>query len=189
MPETAEFQLRMQRVEQLVQEIESLADAAARDRAVELATLLMELHAAGLERILELLSQPSSPGDGDARDGHVIDGLAKDPLAASLLLLHGLHPVALETRVRQALDKVRPALQSHGGDVELLAIEDGIVRLRWKGSCSGCPSSAQTLQHSIEEAVYEFAPDVVELRTEEMRADEGGLPRQPVGFVPLAQLG
>jgi Fe-S cluster biogenesis protein NfuA/nitrite reductase/ring-hydroxylating ferredoxin subunit len=77
-----------------------------------------------------------------------------------VLLLYDLHPVDLETRVRGALEKSRPYLKSHGGNVELAAVEDTVVRLRMQGSCSGCPSSAVTLKLAIEQAIYEAAPDV-----------------------------
>ena len=69
-----------------------------------------------------------------------------DELVAHLLLLHGLHPVPVEERVRDALDGVRPYLDSHGGGVELLGVEDGVVQLRLEGSCDGCPSSTATLK-------------------------------------------
>ena len=85
---------------------------------------------------------------------------------ASLLLLHGLHPLDLEARVRQALEQVRPYLRTHGGDVELLGVDDGVVRLRMQGSCHGCPSSAVTLKHTIEEAIYDAAPDVAAIEVE-----------------------
>jgi Fe-S cluster biogenesis protein NfuA len=80
--------------------------------------------------------------------------------------LYGLHPLDLETRVRQALEQVRPYLQSHGGNVELLGVEGGIIRLRLQGSCHGCPSSAQTLKSTIEEAIAEKAPDAAGLQVE-----------------------
>ena len=70
---------------------------------------------------------------------------------ASLLLVHGLHPYDVETRVARALDGVRPYLGSHGGDVELLGVtDDGVVRLRLLGSCDGCPSSSVTLKLAVE---------------------------------------
>jgi Fe-S cluster biogenesis protein NfuA len=75
-------------------------------------------------------------------------------------MLHGLHPVPLETRVRAALDDVRPYLESHGGNVELLSLEGGVARLRLEGSCSGCPSSTVTLKLAIEDAIYKAAPDI-----------------------------
>jgi Fe-S cluster biogenesis protein NfuA/nitrite reductase/ring-hydroxylating ferredoxin subunit len=68
--------------------------------------------------------------------------------------------------VRGALEEVRPYLESHGGNVELLAIGDGVVRLRLQGSCSGCPSSSATLQLAIEDAIRKAAPDVEDIRAE-----------------------
>ena len=62
--------------------------------------------------------------------------------------------------LRGALDKVRPYLKSHGGNVDLLSVVDGVVHLRLIGSCDGCPSSALTLKSAIERNIYEAAPDV-----------------------------
>ena len=96
----------------------------------------------------------------------VFDRFAEDDLVGSLLLLYGLHPHPIETRITQALDKVRPYLDSHGGNVELLGVADGVVRLRMQGSCKSCPSSAMTLKLAIEEAIYAAAPDVVTIEAE-----------------------
>jgi Fe-S cluster biogenesis protein NfuA len=68
--------------------------------------------------------------------------------------------------VRQALDKVRPHLRSHGGDVELLGVVRGVVRLRMVGSCDGCPSSAAALRQAVEEAVAATAPDAAGVEVE-----------------------
>ena len=62
-----------------------------------------------------------------------------DELVAHLLLLHGLHPVAWRSACARRSTEVRPYLDSHGGDVELLGVEDGVVRVRMQGSCEGCP--------------------------------------------------
>jgi Fe-S cluster biogenesis protein NfuA len=86
--------------------------------------------------------------------------LVEDELLSHLLLVHDLHPVDVETRVRRALDDVRPYLGSHGGDVELLGVEDGIARLRLGGTCNGCPSSSVTLRNAIEEAITKAAPEL-----------------------------
>ena len=61
---------------------------------------------------------------------------------------------------------MRPHLESHGGNVELLEIHDGVVRLRLQGSCKSCPSSTETLTHAIEAAIYAAAPDVVSIEAE-----------------------
>jgi Fe-S cluster biogenesis protein NfuA len=162
---------QMARIEELVHEIEALPDEKSRSTAAELVQLLMEFYGQGLARMVAIA--------GKAGSG-VADAFAKDAMVAQLLMLHDLHPEDLPTRIGHALEKVRPLLHSHGGDVELLGIENGMVRLRLEGSCHGCPSSTMTLKNSIEEAIYEFAPDVSGL-------DVAGLAeaRAPVGFVPL----
>ncbi len=155
-----EFQQRLRRIEELVRTIESAADPNVRAGAIELMQSLMELYGAGFERVLQLVFESGS-------DGHaIIDELARDELVESLLLLHGLHPLDLESRVTQALDKVRPYLNSHGGNVELIDVAEGTVRLRLQGSCHGCASSAMTLKLAIEEAIYESAPDLTALEVE-----------------------
>jgi Fe-S cluster biogenesis protein NfuA len=166
----------MQRVEALVQGLERCPDPAARTQARELLQAVLDLHAAGLEKILEHLASTGEAGLA------LIDGLARDELVGSLLLLHGLHPLDLETRVRQALDRVRPYLHSHGGDVELLDLSEGAVRLRMNGSCHGCPSSAATLKSTIEEAIYAAAPDVAAIQVE-------GATEPPPQAGALVQLG
>jgi Fe-S cluster biogenesis protein NfuA len=113
----------------------------------------------------------------------MIARVARDDVVASLLLLYGLHPVDLEMRVRQSLDKVRPYLKSHGGNVELAGIDDGIVRLKLQGSCNGCPSSTMTLKNAIEEAIYEMAPDIAGLAVEGVVE-----PTSASGFVPIGAL-
>ena len=69
--------------------------------------------------------------------------------------------------MRQALDKVRPLFALSRGNVELLGLSGGVVRLRMLGSCDGCPSSAMTLKHAIEAAIYEKAPDVTGIEVDQ----------------------
>ncbi len=178
MPNNSELQERMGQIEELVEQIQSEANPAFRDRAIKLVELLLEIHGAGLDRIMEMATESGPVGNA------LVDRFAADTLVSSLLLLHGLHPTDFETRVRQALDKVRPYLQSHKGNVELLGVDDGIIRLRLGGSCNGCPSSSMTLKNAIEEALNELAPDSAGLVV------EGVVPaKAPTVFVPLAPLG
>ena len=86
--------------------------------------------------------------------------LAADDLVASLLLVHGLHPHGVDRRVADALDRVRPYLGSHGGDVHLLEVDGDTVRLPFSGSCKSCPSSAVTLELAVEDAVRAAAPEI-----------------------------
>ena len=153
-----EAQERVGRIEHLLEEVERLAEPAARDTATGLVEALLELYGEGLARIVDHVA--------DRDDGAIAAALAGDELVAHLLLLHGLHPVPLEARVRGALDEVRPYLASHGGDVELLGVEEGVARLRMQGSCNGCPSSAATLKLAIEDAIQRAAPDVEGIEAE-----------------------
>ena len=85
---------------------------------------------------------------------------------ASLLLIHDLYPVSLEERVLEALDTVRPYMESHGGNVELAGLEDGVARLVLQGSCNGCAASRATLELAIKQALDEHAPDLAGLEVE-----------------------
>ena len=135
----AEVRERVDRVEGLLAAMED--DSAA----VEAVAAIVELYGEGLRRIV------SRTGAAE---------LVDDELVSHLLLLHDLHPVGVEARVARALEEVRPYLGSHGGDVELLAVSDGVARVRLQGTCDGCPSSAVTLQHAIEEAIRRAAPEL-----------------------------
>jgi len=169
---------RVEQIEELVLKLETGPDAEVRATARELVQALMEFHGTGLERILGILRQR---GDVEA----TMDQFARDELVRSLLLLYGLHPVDLETRVREALDKTRPYLRSHGGNVELVGIEpDGAVRLRMQGSCHGCPSSAVTLKLAIEQAIRDAAPDVTSIVVVEGEAGE----HRPPAPLPLVTI-
>jgi Fe-S cluster biogenesis protein NfuA len=77
-----------------------------------------------------------------------------------VLSLHDVHPVALEERVLAALERARGYLHSHGGDVELDAIEDGVVRVTLSGTCGSCASSITTMTTIVEDAIYSVAPEV-----------------------------
>ena len=63
-------------------------------------------------------------------------------------------------KVKAALDSIRPALQADGGDVELLGVEDGVVKVRLTGACMGCPMATLTLKDGIEQRIKELVPEV-----------------------------
>jgi Fe-S cluster biogenesis protein NfuA/nitrite reductase/ring-hydroxylating ferredoxin subunit len=138
-----------ERVGYVEQALDAIEDDPAAVAAVQ---AVVELYGEALRRIVERV------GAGGSVD--------EDELVAHLLLLHDLHPVDLETRVRAALDEVRPYLQSHGGDVDLVAIKEGVAQLRLAGSCDGCPSSSATMRLAIEEAVLRAAPELTGIDAE-----------------------
>lgn len=164
---------RAARVDALLAEVDALPDPELRDRTLEIVEGLLGLYGAGLERIMAIVAE---------QDSGALLALTEDDLVEHLLLLHDLHPIALEARVARALDEVRPYLQSHGGDVELLEIEESAVRLRLQGSCHGCPSSTATLKLAIEEAIHKAAPEVERIEA------EGATAPQPVNFVSTSEL-
>jgi len=65
--------------------------------------------------------------------------------------------------VEAALEQIRPALLADGGDVQLVDVNDGVVTVRLRGACSGCPMAAMTLQHGIERVLKERVPEVKEV--------------------------
>ena len=133
----------------------SVNGVAARERAEELVRQVTLLYGEGLVQVLRILETVT------VLEPPVWDALAADELVSALLLIHGLHPHDIRTRVESALESVRPYLATHGGNVELLDIDDeGVVRLRLLGSCDGCPSSSVTLELAVESAVEAAAPEV-----------------------------
>jgi Fe-S cluster biogenesis protein NfuA len=168
----------IERIDAVLRDVEGISDPAVRGQVQELVGCLLDYHAAALARLLQVVRE-QAPANSLAKS------LAADGLVASLLLLHGLHPADLPTRVAQALDSARPYLESHGGNVLLLGIDDGVVHLRLQGSCHGCPSSAATLKTRIERAIVEAAPDVTAVVVDGL---ESAAPPPVANFVPLTQL-
>ncbi|MGH3990410.1 MAG: NifU family protein, partial [Pseudonocardiaceae bacterium] len=165
---TPDIQAVGKKVEALLAEFASASDPATAERAEELVGLLVEFYGAGLARIVELL------------DEQAVAPLLSDGLVTSLLVLHELHPQSTEERVLAALERVRPYLGSHAGDVEYLGLDpDGTVRLRLAGSCDGCPSSAVTVKMAIEKGIEDVAPEVT-------RVDVEGVTPDPAAAGPAA---
>jgi Fe-S cluster biogenesis protein NfuA/nitrite reductase/ring-hydroxylating ferredoxin subunit len=163
----------LDRVEQLSAAIDELPDAQARELAQELVGAVIAMYGDGLARIVATIGESREAG------ATILDALAQDGAVSSLLLIHDLYPVPLEQRVNEALDTVRPYMESHGGDVELLGIEDGVARLALQGSCHGCAASQATLELAIKQALDEHAPDLVGLEVAgvaEPHAAANGLP-------------
>ena len=141
-------QQRIQRIEELVERFENSPDPKTRTDAQQLVQAIMEFHAAAIDRMMEIIAE--------AAEGEpvVFDSFARDELVSSVLLLYGLRPVDLETRVHQALDKVRPILRAQSGNVRVMRIDGAEVHLRFDGT------PAANLKAAIEEEIYKVAADV-----------------------------
>ena len=162
-PQRGEFRLQTERVEKLAARLESAGDPEIRATALDLVQSVVELHGAALQRLVDsLLRTP-------AGEQALTEALEND-LVSSMLLLHNLHPDDIETRVLRGLEKARPYLKSHGGDVDLAGVRDGIVHLLLHGTCGSCPSSSITLKNAVEDALFEVAPDIVEIISENATA-------------------
>jgi hypothetical protein len=149
---------RIRRIETLVAKMKAIPDAAIRSDVQQLIEAILELHGAGLERTMEIVHAMGESGR------LAIDHLAAEPLVSSLLVLHGIHPNDIETRVRMALDRLRGA--------ELIGVHDGVVRVRVTGN-HGSNQAAL-------EAVREAAPDASDIVIEEALSSGG--------FVPLSSI-
>jgi Fe-S cluster biogenesis protein NfuA len=169
MPEPQNLRAVGDRIERALDELHSSADTRTVTLAEELLRLVSELYGAGFARAVEL-AREHAPG--------LLAAFCEDELLASLLLVQGLHPESLDHRVEAALVSVRPFLARHGGDVELLGIDDelGAVQLRLLGSCDGCPSSTSTLRGAVEVAIVEAAPEIVRIVVEEPTTPRASIP-------------
>lgn len=156
--------------EELLEQVESLPDPDARAAAVELLRALLALYGEGLAR----LTATAMRAGGDT----VATELADDDLVAHLLLLHGLHPLDLPTRVGRAIETVRPRLG--GANPEVVSLDGGTVRLSLPGAATGCRSSASAARTALEEAIRDAAPEIERVEVEQ--------PRPAVAVIPVASL-
>ena len=171
-----DFQQRVQKIGGLVHDLETIADPASRAAAKELVQLLMELHGTGLERILEIVFQSGDTGP------RIIDHLGQDRLVSSLLILYGLHPEELQTRVERKLEQIGSKLHKMGAEAKLVSASGGDVRVQIKVEGHGCGSTGGTAQAAVEEAIYEAAPDLISLTVERLESPAES------GFVAIEKL-
>jgi Fe-S cluster biogenesis protein NfuA len=171
------IQKQMQRIGEIIEHVEAHADPSARAMAKELLESIMALHGAALERMLELAANAGEAGE------IIIRKCGRDELVSSVLLLYGLHPENLRSRVMHALEKSRTSLQSHSASAELVSIgDDGTITVRLEVKSSGCGSSA-SVKAALKAAIQDAAPDATSIVVSEEGAGPMGF-----GFVSLAQL-
>jgi hypothetical protein len=156
-------------IDELVRKVQQLPDPA-RTISVDLVQAVMNLHAAALERMLEVVAA-TAPA--------TIEALAADELVSRVLVLHGLHPDDFTARLERALDRLQRHFDSRGARVEVLEAAPEVIRVRFTGNRPGAGAAARKL---IEDVIYEATPEVGSLIVEGVEEE------QPEGFVPLASL-
>lgn len=171
-----------EKIDTILADLGKLGDTEVVNRAEELVRTVMDFYGAGLTQLLDVVVETT----GEDAD-RILHELAADDVVCGLLVLHDLHPDSVLERVSAALEKVRPYLGSHSGDVDLLGVDDdGTVRLRLAGSCNGCPSSTVTVRLAIEQAINDAAPEVTRIDVEGVVAEPprgtgpGGRPLLPL---------
>ncbi|HUB78903.1 MAG TPA: hypothetical protein VMB03_08915 [Bryobacteraceae bacterium] len=141
------LQQRIQKIGDLIGQL----DSGERARSRELLASVMDLHGEALDRMLQRLREAGEAGNA------VIAALAGDPVVASVLLLYGLHPLDFETRVHQAVERIRSSLRAYGVFAEVAGTAGGEVRIRLRGVDSSF--TARTVRSALEEELYAAAPD------------------------------
>ncbi|HYR63146.1 MAG TPA: NifU family protein [Actinomycetota bacterium] len=154
----------LERMGTLIEQLENLPDDQVRSQVFELLDWMEAYHRESIHRLIDLLPPEA------------LEAAKGDPLLLPMLeayeVIGGDHEEAdALALVEEALQQVRPYIHSHGGEMELLSVEEGVVRLSLMGSCDGCPSSAITLTQGVEEAIRQRWSG---LRRLEVETPEGG---------------
>ena len=168
------FEEHSKRVQELIGKIDSVGTGPARALLHDCVQSLLAMYGEGLGRILKLVRESETGGQ------EAIARLADDPVVRGLLLIHDLHPQGLESRLHAGLEKVRPYLQSHGGNVELVGLENGVAHLGLQGACKTCAASSVTLELAVKQAVEEACPDLVGFEVEGIKEE----PTSPLDLRP-----
>lgn len=152
----------LDRLEELLADLEGL-DAPVRDRVFELLDGVDAVHRLAVHRLADVL-------------GGQLAGLRSEDVAVDWLFeAYGVGVDDVQA-ASDALEAVRPYLHEHGGEVEVLGVASGVVRVRLLGACSGCTSAAATLRHGVEEALRENLPGFVSM---DVAPDDGAAAHPP----------
>jgi hypothetical protein len=157
----------LRRIEALIAALDNLADPAAREPARALLELVLEIHAMGLAHMIASIAS----SEGGAA---LLRRLVEDEAIRGILLLHGLHPETVETRVGQAVAVLRPQLAAFGLGIRLARCSARLARVRvWRIGAVPAQASAAAWRDKIEAAIVEAAPD---LETLEISGLDGTVP-------------
>ncbi len=159
----------LDRLEELLGEVDEL-DEPVRDTVFELLDGVDALHRLAITRLAALLEDVQLLRQADPAVAWLLEayGVGVDDVAAA----------------SAALDAVRPYIHEHGGDVRVLEVADGVVRVQLTGACSGCTAAAATLRNGVEEALRDGLPGFVAMDV----APDSGAPSHPPPTQVLLQI-
>ncbi len=157
------------KLEALISAAEAVRDDVARERTRAVVNAVLELHAAGLSRIVEV-----ARAQGDAGQ-ELIATLSGDALLCNLFTLHGLHPEPFEARVRRGLEKAAMYLKLTHSSVEVVALSHDSVKLKLARSGDDGTTNDR-VRNAVEQALREAAPDLAEVHFDESSAQERARP-------------
>ena len=169
-----EFDDVARRADDALAAVRALEDESARETSLELKDAVDALTRAGLVALVRAVRE-------DERGRELLRDALERPEVYALLTMHGIIRPSTAHRVAEAIDSVRPGVQSHGGDVELLRVEGNVAVVRLHGACVGCNAAAQTLKDGIEVAVRARVPEIVHVEAES-GPDETQNDPLPAGF-------
>jgi NifU-like domain len=176
MLEEKELQRRMRQIEDLVHKLDASSDPEVRSQTKALVQAIMDLHGTAIERMMECISAPEAPSGST-----LIDSIAEDPVAGGILVLYGLHPWDLESRVGRAIEKARSILRQYGSQVELTGVAGGEVRVRVRGIDGAF--TARSVKSAIEDEIYAAAPDATSVVIQGLESFSSA------DFIPLDKVG
>lgn len=155
----AEFAQMLEWVGAGLERMEQLPDDRTREEVFALLDGIDAVHRYALGRLMERLIDLGGAG--------LVARVAQDPMVQTLLEMYDLTAMDEREQVERALEKVHPYIESHGGHLEILGVNEGSVRVRLSGSCGGCPGSSGTLARVVETALREGFPGFRDLVAEE----------------------
>ena len=139
-------------VDGAIAEVQSLAPDV-RAKAMALKSTIEAFHKVGLTHMARKLKE-------DPAGKQLLFELLDEPAVYALFTMHGLVRADPRTRVTRVLEMVRPYMQSHGGDVTLVDLQNNTLYVRLSGNCNGCSMSATTLRNIVDESLREHVPEI-----------------------------
>ncbi|ADC90033.1 nitrogen-fixing NifU domain protein [Thermocrinis albus DSM 14484] len=172
-----EFEDTAKKIDELLEKVKNFPDEE-REVVGLLVENLQKLTALGLRKLIRVLKE-------DSVGKELLLKAVREPEVYALFLKHGLVREDTHTKVARAIAMVKPYIQSHGGDVELVDVKDDTVIVSLKGACVGCAQSVFTLRQTILEAIQAYVPTIK--RIVEVHSAGGGEGNYVRAF-PLADL-